>query len=371
MPGPQHDSVSTQLAKHIRDEIDRAAGWIGFDRFMELALYAPGLGYYSNDSRQFGALPSSGSDFVTAPELAPLFGCVLARQVAQALRASDTAEVFEFGAGSGALASQLLGALGEALQRYTIIDLSGALLARQRECLAAFGERVRWLDRWPAAMQGVVVGNEVLDAMPVRLLHWDGQAWLERGVAVSQGCAAFAWEDRPTMLRPPIEVNAASHFAEGTTVEIHPQAQAFVRTLGAHLQRGAAFFIDYGFPAAEYYHAQRTGGTLMCHRAHRADSDPLSDIGRKDITAHIDFTGIALAGQDSGLEVIGYTSLARFLANCGLFDGLHGADARTLNAAQMLTTEHEMGELFKVIGFAKACSLDAIGFRAGDRTHRL
>jgi SAM-dependent MidA family methyltransferase len=336
---------------------------------MAMALYEPALGYYARGSRQFGSLPPTatapGSDFVTAPELSPLFGRALARQVAQALEASDTHEVFEFGAGSGALAAQLLLALGSRVQRYSIIDLSGTLREKQAQTLAPWADRVHWLDALPEAMQGVVVGNEVLDAMPVQLLHVDGLDWFERGVAVDAG--AFVWADRATALRPPAEAD----FVPGAVTEIHPQAEAFIRTLAAHLQRGAAFFVDYGFPEAEYYHPQRHGGTLMCHRAHRADANPLADVGDKDITAHVNFSGIALAGQDAGLDVLGYTSQAHFLMNCGLLDLLQGADLRTTANAQKLLTEHEMGELFKVVGFAKACTFDPIGFVRGDRSHTL
>jgi SAM-dependent MidA family methyltransferase len=214
-----------------------------------------------------------------------------------------------------------------------------------------------------------VVGNEVLDAMPVQLLHFDGTRWLERGV-VADG-AAFAWSDRPTALTPPL----ATAFPPGTVTEIHPQAEAFVATLAERLGRGAAFFIDYGFPAAEYYHPQRSGGTLMCHRAHRADTDPLADIGAKDITAHVDFSGIALAGQDAGFDVIGYTTQAHFLINCGVMEMLAAADLAARANAQKLLTEHEMGELFKVIGFAKGCdpafTEAPLGFAHGDRTHTL
>jgi SAM-dependent MidA family methyltransferase len=200
----------------------------------------------------------------------------------------------------------------------------------------------------------------------VQLLHFDGTAWFERGVALAG--ERFVWTDRPTALRPPHD----GPFVPGTTTEIHAQAEAFVATLAERLERGAAFLIDYGFPAAEYYHPQRHGGTLMCHRAHRADADPLADVGLKDITAHVDFTGIALAAQEAGLEVIGYTSQARFLMNCGLLELLQGADIATVANAQKLLTEHEMGELFKVIGLARGVDLaDAIGFAAGDRTHTL
>ena len=211
---------ASPLAGRIAAEIDAAGGWLGFERFMELALYAPGLGYYARGDRQFGHLPDSGSDFVTAPELSPLFGRALARQVAQALDATDTDEVWEFGAGSGALAAQLLGALGHRVRRYVIVDLSGSLRARQQQTLQAaqpaLADRVHWLDRLPAdGIHGVVIGNEVLDAMPVALLHWDGERWFERGVALGAD-GTFVFADRPTALRPPVE----GPFMPGTTVEL-------------------------------------------------------------------------------------------------------------------------------------------------------
>jgi len=356
---------ASPLAELIRAEIAAAGGWIGFERYMELALYAPGLGYYARGDRQFGALPSSGSDFVTAPELSPLFGRALARQIAQALEATGTREVWEFGGGSGALAAQLLDALGDRVERYVIVDLSATLRARQAETLRAHAAKTAWAERLPDALEAVVVGNEVLDAMPVALLHFDGRQWAERGVVVEDG--GFGYADRPTALRPPL----AEQAVPGTTTELQRQGEAFVRTLAGVLKRGAAFFVDYGFPEHEFHHPQRHGGTLMCHRAHQADADPLTDVGEKDITAHVDFTGIALAGQDAGLEVLGYTTQARFLMNCGLLDELRGADARTVANAQKLLTEHEMGELFKVIGFAAGAGFEALGFARGDRSHTL
>ncbi len=361
------------MATRIAQEIARAGGWLGFERFMELALYAPGLGYYARNGRQFGASAESGSDFVTAPEMSPLFGRALARQIAQALEATGTREVWEFGAGSGALAAQLLAELGERIDRYVIVDLSGALRERQREVLgeraAQWAPRAVWLDALPHAMQGVVVGNEVLDAMPVALLHFDGQAWFERGVALHEDRFAFA--DRPTAFRPPL----AERAVPGTVTELARQAEGFVRTLANRLTRGAAFFIDYGFPQAEYHHPQRSGGTLMCHRAHRMDTDPLADVGEKDITAHVDFTAMALAGQEAGLQVLGYTSQARFLINCGLLEdlqtGMAAGHIKPVAAAHKLLAEHEMGELFKVIGFAAGEPFDALGFARGDRSHTL
>ena len=362
------DSVASALLAVVQRAIAQAGGWLPFDHFMALALYEPGLGYYANASRKFGAMPQSGSDFVTAPELSPLFGRALAVQVAQGLQAAGSGAVMEFGAGSGALAEALLDALGDAVSHYAIVDLSGTLRERQQLRLARFGSRVQWLDALPPQFEGVVLGNEVLDAMPVQLLYFDGERWFERGVVVEGGQLAYG--DRPTALRPPMD----AAFVPGTTTEIHPQAEAFISTLGGMLQRGLAIFIDYGFPEAEYYLPQRHGGTLMCHRAHRADGDALADVGLKDITAHVNFTGIALAGQDAGLDVAGYTSQARFLINCGLVTMLEGASLAQRAMAQKLVNEHEMGELFKVIAFTRGIDIGAsglLGFAEGDRMHRL
>lgn len=339
---------------------------------MAVALYEPGLGYYANALPKFGHLPDSGSDFVTAPELTPLFGRTLARQVAQALDATGTDEVWEFGAGTGALALQVLDALaaqGRPPRRYTIVDLSGALRERQRTTLAAHAAVVRWVDALPDAFEGVVLGNEVLDAMPVQLLARVGGVWYERGVGLD-GAGALAWADRPTDLRPPIDIEGPHDYL----TEVHPQAEAFVRTLAEHWTRGAGFFIDYGFPEAEYYHPQRHMGTLMCHRAHRSDDDPLADLGLKDITAHVNFTGIALAAQDAGLAVLGYTGQGRFLLNAGLLDLARDAGPRAAAMLGKLVNEHEMGELFKVLALAPEASAPGwvpVGFTAGDRTHRL
>lgn len=353
------------LGEHIRQNIAAQGGWLGFDRFMQQALYTPGLGYYAGGLRKLGSMPADGSDFVTAPELSPVFGQVLAVQVGEALDATATHEVWEFGAGSGALAEQLLGALGERVRRYTIVDVSGSLRARQQERLAAFGERVAWADSLPATMEGVVVGNEVLDAMPVQLLHRVGGSWHERGVVADAD--GFAWRDRPTDLRPPVEVDGEHDYL----TEIHAQGEAFMRTLAAHLTRGAAFLIDYGFGEDEYYHPQRHMGTVMCHRAHRADDDPLRDVGDKDITAHVNFTAMALAAQDAGLSVLGYTSQARFLMNCGLLQKMEHIPLVQRASAAKLMLEHEMGELFKVLAVGPGEAWTPMGFAQGDRTHRL
>jgi SAM-dependent MidA family methyltransferase len=362
----QSASLSTLLCRRISAAIEDTGGWLPFDQFMALALYAPGLGYYSRDNHPFGRFPGSGSDFVTAPELSPLFGRCLAAQVQQALDAAGSGNVWEFGAGSGALAEQLLNTLDTRIERYAIVDLSGTLRSRQAQRLQSWRDRIEWLDAWPPALHGVVLGNEVLDAMPVQLLRWDGERWFERGVASHDD--GFAWSDRPTRLRPP---PPCSEFVPGTVTEIHPQAEAFVRSLAERLQQGAAFFVDYGFPEHEYYHPQRVEGTLMCHRAHLVDSHPLVEVGTKDITSHVNFSAVALAGQAAGLDVLGYTSQARFLINCGLTGLLQQADVRQRSDALKLIHEHEMGELFKVIGFSRGLSLQAIGFAVGDRSHTL
>ena len=363
------------LLKLVVDACEQAGGWLPFDRFMALALYTPGLGYYANASVKLGRMASSGSDFVTAPELSPWFGRTLGLQVAQAMAATGTDEVWEFGAGSGALADQVLAQLQAQqarVSRYTIVDVSGALQERQRARLQAWGDRVRWVSAWPDRMEGILLGNEVLDAMPVQLLHRRDGAWHERGVSVRevQGRAALVWADRPTDLRPPVDVPGSHDYL----TEIHPQAEAFVRSLADRWVRGAAFWLDYGFPEAEYYHPQRAMGTLMCHHRHRSDADPLSDVGMKDITAHVNFTGVACAAQEAGLQIMGYTSQGRFLLNAGLLDLSAEAPLPQRPDLARLVNEHEMGELFKVLAMAPMASADGwwpMGFAQGDRTHTL
>ena len=338
-----------------------------FDRFMAMALYEPGLGYYSNALPKLGTMPSSGSDFVTAPLMSPLFGRVLARQVQQALTHTSSQEVLEFGAGTGDLVLQVLDALGDAVQRYTIVELSGSLRERQARTLAPHAHKVRWLDAWPEAINGAVLGNEVLDAMPVQLLLRKNGQWHERSVVASG--PQFDWADAPTVLRPPVDIEGEHDYL----TEVHPQAEAFITSLAQRMRAGrgaVALFIDYGFPEAEYYHPQRSMGTLMCHRLHRSDDKPLADVGEKDITAHVNFTDIALAAQDAGLVVSGYTSQARFLLNLGLAEDLQSCTLPERVQAMRLINEHEMGELFKVLAL---CTHDAplLGFSSGDRSHRL
>jgi SAM-dependent MidA family methyltransferase len=381
------------LQQAIAAQMLAAGGWLPFDAFFQAALYTSGLGYYAHGSAKLGSLPArvaadgrvhAGSDFVTAPELSGVFGQCLGQQVAQALQATGTRCVYEFGAGSGAMALQIckhLASVGQDFERYCIIEISSSLRARQQVLLAHLGERVQWLDALPEQMEGVVVGNEVLDAMPVKLLVRTGGVWHERGVVSAEHATAgstvgqaspWAWQDRPTALRPPLDVPGSHDYL----TEIHPQAEAFVRTLAAHVTRGVVFLIDYGFPEAEYYHPQRHMGTLMCHYQHQADPDPLDKVGDKDITAHVNFTGIALAAQDAGLDVLGYATQGRFLINCGLLSYLEPLPALQRAHAAKLANEHEMGELFKVIALGKGAGctstdFEPIGFSAGDRMHTL
>jgi SAM-dependent MidA family methyltransferase len=386
-PGPGALTQSETLAEQIRIEIAAAGGWLPFDRYMERALYAPGLGYYGGGSIKFGRRPEDGSDFVTAPELSPLFAATLARPVAQALEASGTRHVMEFGAGTGKLAAGLLNglhALGAPFDSYSIVDLSGELRERQRATIEAdapeLATRVRWLDALPAQFAGVVIGNEVLDAMPVRLFAHASGGWKERGVQTDGD--GFAFGDRPVAAGQDAEllsnIDAQRELDGDYLTETHDAARAFTRTVCAMLTRGAALFIDYGFPRHEYYHAQRAQGTLMCHYQHRAHGDPFVYPGLQDITAHVEFTGIAEAGVETGADLLGYTSQARFLLNAGITQVLGEIDptdtARFLpaaNAVQKLLSEAEMGELFKVIAFSRGIEETLDAFASGDRSHTL
>jgi SAM-dependent MidA family methyltransferase len=372
-------SVSEALRQQIVSQSQAGGGWLSFDAFMQAALYTPGLGYYTHGLQKFGSMPQMGqgrgSDFVTAPELSPLFGACLADQAMQVWQATGTQDIYEFGAGSGALALQICEHTSQYMSargRYFIIEISSELRQRQRERLAHLGDRVVWLEALPERMEGVILGNEVLDAMPVKLLVRKQGIWYERGVVWQAGSgvdpdACWAWQDRPTALRPPLEVAGGHDYL----TEIHPQAEAFLRTLADHLQRGAAFLMDYGFPEAEYYHPQRHMGTVMCHYQHQADPDPLDKVGQKDITAHVNFTGAALAAQEAGLDVLGYTSQGRFLLNCGLLDKAEKLSLQARGPVSKLVTEHEMGELFKVLALGKGLDLALMGFVQGDRTRTL
>ncbi|HTR05662.1 MAG TPA: SAM-dependent methyltransferase [Paraburkholderia sp.] len=392
VPEPIALAQSEALEATLRAEIAAAGGWLPFDRYMERALYAPGLGYYGGGARKFGLLADDGSDFVTAPELSPLFAATLARAVGEALSASGTRRLMEFGAGTGRLAAGVMLALdaaGVPFDSYAIVDLSGELRERQRETITrlapALLERVSWLDALPAQFEGVVIGNEVLDAMPVRLFARKDAVWHERGVSVNAE-GAFVFADQPANSgRDAGRLNGSTASAlagiegsENYVTETHEAALAFTRTVCAMLARGAAFFIDYGFPRHEYYHAQRAQGTLMCHYRHRAHGDPFLYPGLQDITAHVEFTGIAEAGVEAGADLLGYTSQARFLMNAGITEVLGEIDPRdpqrflpAANAVQKLVSEAEMGELFKVIAFSRGIDETIAAFARGDRSHTL
>ncbi|TWG87566.1 SAM-dependent MidA family methyltransferase [Cupriavidus gilardii J11] len=385
LPLPPADALaaSSALSARIDAAIDANGGWLGFDRYMTLALYEPGLGYYSGGAAKFGRDERDGSDFITAPELTPFFAATVARQLAQWL-AMGLDTVMEFGAGTGRLAADLLLALereGRLPARYLIVELSGELRERQQATVAAraphLAGRVQWLDRLPDRFEGVIVGNEVLDAMPVRLYARQDGVWHERGVArAGQG---WRFADRAVdaaQVPPSLQAIPGTH---DLVTETHAEAEGFVRSLGTMLSRGAVLLIDYGFPAAEYYHPQRAGGTLMCHYRHHAHPDPFLYPGLQDITAHVDFTGVADAATEAGLDLAGFTSQARFLMNAGITELLMTLDPNdprsflpASNAVQKLLSEAEMGELFKVIALTRALD-DAvpIGFARGDRSHTL
>ena len=363
----------------IFSPLSAPSGWQPFDAFMADALYHPEHGYYTRSQSQIGT-GAADSDFATSPVISPFFGKTLAKQVFECLEATGTSEIWEFGAGTGALALQLLNELGEKITRYNIVDLSGSLAAQQKATLAVglqatpnMLSRVHWLQALPDALSGVMVGNEVLDAMPVKLLARINNQWNERGVVNLNDALSFA--DVPTELKPPFEVAGTHDYL----TEIHPQGVAFIQTLADKLLKsqqltgkgGAILMIDYGFGESEYYHPERSMGTLMCHQAHQSSTNPLEHVGEKDITAHVNFTGIALAAQDAGLTVNGYTSQGRFLLNCGLLDHLTNATLAERAMAQKLVTEHEMGELFKVICLSTLPDFEPIGFAAGDRSHTL
>jgi len=380
LPVPSADALahSRRVTAHLQSLIDDAGGWIPFARYMEAALYAPGLGYYAAGAMKFGA----AGDFVTAPELTPLFGRTLAHAVAPVL--SETGgDVLELGAGSGRLAADMLGeleSLGALPARYCILEVSADLRQRQQETIARerphLRERVQWLDALPERFSGVILGNEVLDALPVELVHWTDAGPRVRGV-VREG-DAFAWQDRP-IDDPVLHARAeALDRVPDYLSEINLAADALIASLAHALDRGLILLIDYGFAAAEYYHPQRHMGTLRAHYRHHALDDPFYLPGLCDLTAHVDFSAASRAGMAAGLELVGYTSQAGFLLNSGLTELLMqtpptdaAAYLPQANAVQRLVSPAEMGELFKVIGFAKGRIAQLAGFARGDRQHTL
>jgi SAM-dependent MidA family methyltransferase len=385
LPEPSLDAqiASRNLQTLIANDIRHKSGWISFARYMELALYAPELGYYSGGAEKLG----KDGDFTTAPEITPLFGYTLARVSADLMRQSAP-QIMEFGAGTGKLAYAILSELatqGVPLHRYLIVEVSGELRARQEKLLRDFPQ-VSWLESFPESFSGVVIGNEVLDAMPVQLVVKTDTGWKERGIGLS-GLSAkkFVYRDRPADPALIEQIPDADLLPEGYLTEVHPTAAGFMKSLAQMLLAGhrnsglggAALLIDYGFPAHEYYLAQRRNGTLMCHYRHHAHDDPLYLPGLQDITAHVDFTAMARTAIENGLEMLGYTSQAAFLIDAGIGDILlrtpPSEAARYLpqaNAVQKLVSPAEMGELFKVLMVGKQVRMPA-KFDRNNRSGRL
>lgn len=384
LPTPSAEALahSERLAALIRKEIATAGGRVGFDRFMELALYAPGLGYYSAGSRKFG----EAGDFITAPELSTLFSRCLARQCAEVLAVINDGAILEFGAGSGVMAADILAELAalESLPTcYYILELSAELRIRQQETLREkvpdLAARVVWLDGLPeAGFRGVVLANEVLDAMPVHRFRIRNGAPLELYV-VQEGEGFTLQEGEPgeELAASLAKLLRQTDLAEGYESEMNLRAEDWVRSLADFLDQGVALLIDYGFPRSEFYHPQRNRGTLMCHFRHRAHDDALVVVGLQDITAHVDFTAVAEAAAEAGLSVRGYTSQANFLIANGLTGLLSEAqkDVRehlTLAAqVKRLTMPGEMGELFKVMALSRGWDRPLQGFSLRDERGRL
>jgi SAM-dependent MidA family methyltransferase len=377
LPPPPQEAVahSQNLAEHIARAIAAEGDWIPFSRFMEIALYAPGLGYYAAGARKFG----EHGDYVTSPEISPMFAKCIGLQAAQVLKKVG-GDVLELGPGSGVMAADLyesLKELGSLPERYLMLEVSPDLRERQRDLLEKrFGlhemERFVWIDRLPAKIRGFVIANEVLDVVPCSLVHRrDGGEILERGVIVSE--AGFAFDD-VAMHDGELRRRAESAFPPGSydyVSEVNFAAEGLVRTIAASMEAGLAIFIDYGFPEREYYHPQRSMGTLRCHYRHRVHNDPFFMPGLQDITAHVDFTAMSRAAEQGGAEVHGFTTQAYFLISCGLAVLVSAGDpTMTLSRLKGTSQVHrligpsEMGELFKVLGFGKGMDEPVLGFQS-------
>jgi len=384
LPTPSTDAKkhSEQLTSLIRHTIEEAGGWLDFFQFMQLALYAPSLGYYSAGSQKFGDSKKNGGDFVTAPEISPLFAQTISRQIEQVLQEVD-GDILELGAGTGKLAADVLltlARLNRLPSKYFILEVSNHLRQVQLETLqkklpADLMQRVEWLNELPTKFEGVVMANEVLDAIPVHIVHVEKQGLSERGVAWRDG---FIWQDKVTTRKDLLVAAAKQHLAEGYITEFCPAASGLIASLARILQHGIILMIDYGFSAREYYHPQRNQGTLMCHYQHYAHTEPLINVGLQDITAHVDFTSIAYAGVNHGLTLSGFCSQAQFLMNCGILEIMSQVSPQDMAsyaplaaAAQKLLFPAEMGDLFKVIAFSKNLEEPLIGFANGDKSHTL
>ena len=377
IPSAELQAQSQQLADLIQQKIKQAGGWISFAEFMQMALYTPSLGYYSGGVKKFGM----GGDFVTAPEISPLFAQSLARQASQVL-AETQGCILELGTGTGILVADLLlelDSLNSLPNQYFILEVSAYLRQIQREMCreklpVRLFEKLVWLETLPKEFNGLILGNEVLDAIPVHILRNTGSGWCERGVSFGN---EFIWRDAALSL-PKLVAHLPHDLPQDYITEVCPASSALVYSLTEILGTGAILLLDYGFGTAEYYHPQRNQGTLMCHYQHFAHSNPLTHIGLQDISAHVDFTAIANAGVSQGLTLAGYSNQASFLMNCGILDILAETSPNDMAAyvplaaaAQKLLSPAEMGELFKVIALSKGVDEALIGFKTGDKAHTL
>lgn len=376
---PAELAHSEQLVLCIRDAIEAAGGWISFERFMEMALYEPGLGYYSAGSTKLGG----AGDFITAPELSPLFSRCLANQCLEVLQSVPGGHILELGAGSGVMAADTLSEL-DARQRapghYFILEVSADLRDRQRALLQQrvphLVDRVEWLDCLPEEFRGVVLANEVLDALPVQRFRIRGLQVNQLGVTWQLGRLDWSEVRADPALEAAvreIEFNLGEPFADGYTSEINLRLHPWIAGIAAAMREGVAFFIDYGLPRRQYYSGARRDGTLLCHFRHRFHDDPLINVGVQDIGAWVDFTAIAEAAVAAGLGVVGYTTQAHFLIGNGIENFLAPHDDDELTSrlqmarqAMLLTLPGEMGERFKVIGLSKGIAAPLQGFKVRD-----
>jgi SAM-dependent MidA family methyltransferase len=389
---PEEQRHSRALAGHIRAQLAAAGGWLSFEHFMELALYAPGLGYYSAGSVKIGV----GGDFVTAPEVSDLFNRCVARQCAEILTVTG-GEILELGAGTGRMAATVLtalGAQGVLPERYAILEVSADLAARQRARLAQLPpqlrERVVWLERLPETpLRGVMLANEVADALPCRRFTWrDGAVW-ELGVALAAvgGNAAFGEEisfreqcaAADAELVRACEALLASlegELPQGYASEVCLRVEPWIASLSECLGRGVLLLCDYGLPRRHYYHRERASGTLRCHFKQRAHADPYINVGVQDITAWVDFTRIAEAALASNLTLSGFATQAGFLLAAGLEGLVAEADdgaqrARLAGEARRLVLPEEMGEAFKFMALTRGYDSALSGFALQDLRHLL
>jgi SAM-dependent MidA family methyltransferase len=382
-----------RMREAIAREISAAGGWISFERYMDLALYEPGLGYYSAGARKLGA----GGDFTTAPEISSLFGACVAKQCAEVLRAVPDGSILEVGAGTGRLAVDILRRLETLAQlpaRYLILEISADLKERQRTLLHAelphLRNRILWLDALPEPFDGVILANEVLDALPVTRFRWDGTAFEELGVTFTDG--AFYCSARPAdpamtdrckvlMANAMLRAGQGGHgpkALDGYVSEYCPRLQSWAAGVAWSLRTGAVLWFDYGLPRAQYYLAERRDGTLLCHFRHRVHDDPFRYPGLSDITAWVDFTTMAEAAGAANCYLAGFTTQAFFLAGMHIDAEMHafaGGDAnrfaRLANQARQLMLPGEMGERFKAMAWLRGLDLELSGFALQDLRHTL